>query len=73
METVKHDPNRMDLIRGKTVAQLKKIGYVSTLNNSHGYLQQTYDDYYKGKDVVFLRNSDLMVILKMTMPWMLWM
>lgn len=25
VETVKHDPNRMDLIRGKTVAQLKKL------------------------------------------------
>ena len=65
VETVIHDPNQMDLIRGKTVAQLeKKFGYVTTLKNSHGYLQQTYDEYYKGKDVVFLRDSDLMVIFE---------
>jgi hypothetical protein len=65
VDAVVNDPNRMDLIRGKTVAQLeRKFGYVSALNNSYEYLQLTKDDYIKGKEVVFLRHSDLMVIFE---------
>ena len=65
VDAVVNDPNRMDLIRGKTVAQLvKKFGYVTTLENAYPYLRQIHDEQFKGKEVVFLRHSDLMVILE---------
>ena len=60
-----NDLDRTDLIRGKNLSQIeKKFGYVTTLENAYPYLRQIHDEQFKGKEVVFLRHSDLMVILE---------
>ena len=65
VNAVVKDPDRMDLIRGKTVAQLaKKFGYVTTVEHSSPYLQWAYENSFKGEDVVFLRNTELMIIFE---------
>lgn len=60
------DCNRDSLVLGKTKEQLRKqFGYVRTLDEADYYLRHYgYEQYHKGKDVLFLRDSPWMVVFK---------
>jgi len=68
METMVGDgvPNRNSLANGRTENELvEKFGYVTTLEQASAYYQSCYNNsYLKGQQVLFLRNSNWMVVMK---------
>ncbi|MGD0478730.1 MAG: hypothetical protein ABSA42_01090 [Terracidiphilus sp.] len=63
--TMVGDRHRDTLVIGKTNEQLtKRFGYLLTLDQTGGYNKFCYDNSdYKGKHVLFLRNSNWMVVM----------
>lgn len=58
------DASREKLVLGKTKARLReKFGYLSTLSEASPYLRGCYQDSsWKGKDVLFIRESPWMIV-----------
>jgi hypothetical protein len=66
VETMIADPNRDSLVLGKTVPQLTaKFGYLRTAEQATPYEQYCYENSsYRGKPVLYLRNSNWMVLME---------
>ena len=68
LETMVGDVHRETLVIGKTKGQLtSKFGYLTSLDDpSSRYVKFCYDnsDYYRGKQVLILRRSNWMVVMK---------
>jgi hypothetical protein len=60
------DIHREDLVIGKTQDELiKRFGYLTSLDDTGGYNKFCYNNSdYKGKQVLFLRRSNWMVVMK---------
>ena len=66
LETMVGDIHRDDLVIGKTRDELiNKFGYVTTIDRASGYVKYCYTNSpYSGKQVLILRNSNWMVVMK---------
>jgi hypothetical protein len=66
METMVGDFRSTDLVIGKTQDELiKRFGYVTSLDEASRYYKFCYSTSdYKGKQVLFLRRSNWMVVMQ---------
>lgn len=62
-DTMVGDAKRDSLVIGKTREQLKsKFGYLLALSEARPYLQSCHQQYWAGRDVMFIRQSNWMVV-----------
>jgi len=66
MEAMVGDSHRDKLVIGKTQVELtKKFGYVTSLDQAAPYYKYCYDNsYLRGQQVLFLRKSNWMAVMK---------
>lgn len=65
LDTMIEDPHRDSIVIGKTKEQLaSRFGFVSSAPGN-GYIKYCFDNSpYRGKSVLFIRNSNWMVLMK---------
>lgn len=66
LETMVADPDRNNLVVGRTAQQLReKFGYLRTIEQATPYEKYCYENSpYRAKAVLFLRNSNWMVLME---------
>jgi hypothetical protein len=59
------DAHRDDIVVGRTKAQLRnRFGHLLTLAEATPYNRGCYQQYWKGKDVLFIRQTQWMVVFE---------